>query len=99
MSMNLMTTLLPHVVIWAVLTTIVIFLAIYRRRVGSTVDETLHVLDAEAPTVDVQAQVARKLAIIDRWGKILTVIAALYLLGIAATIIYSILQDQGIKMS
>jgi hypothetical protein len=57
------------------------------------------VLDAEAPTVDVQAQVARKLAIIDRWGKILTVIAALYLLGIAATIIYSILQDQGIKMS
>jgi hypothetical protein len=77
----MMTTFLPHIVIWSVLTTIVIFLAVYRKKVGSATDETLHVLDAESSVAAAQAVTARKLATIDRWGKILTVLSFLYLLA------------------
>jgi hypothetical protein len=95
----MITKFLPHIVAWAVLTTVVVFLAIYRRRIGSTVDETLHVLDSEAALVNAQADVARKLAVVDRWGKILTTVAVLYLLGIAAMYLYMAYRDAGIKMS
>jgi hypothetical protein len=93
-----MKPLLPHIVIWAVLTTIVVFLAIYRRKINSRTDESLHVLDAEASIIPTQADVAKKLAVVDRWGKTLTVIAVLYLLGIAAAYIYMAFQDQSIKL-
>jgi hypothetical protein len=89
---------LPYVLIWVVLTMIVVFLAIYRRRINSRVDETLHVRDAEAQAIPTQEVVARKLVIVDRWGKILTVISVLYLLGMAAAYIYSSFQDQSIKL-
>lgn len=94
----MLTTYLPHVVIWFVLTLIVISLAIYRRRINAEVDENLHVLDAEAQAIPTQEIVARKLTIVDRWGKILTVISVLYLLGMAAAYIYSSFQDQSIKL-
>lgn len=95
----MISTLIPHIIIWAVLTTLVIFLAVYRKRVNSTVDETLHVLDAEASVVPTQAAVAKKLGTIDLWGKTLTVIAFLYLLAIAGVYIYSVFTDQSVKMS
>jgi hypothetical protein len=95
----MVTTLFPHLIVWAALTTVVAFLAIYRRRIRAGADETLHVLDAEAGAVSNQITVAKKLAVVDRWGKILTILAALYLLGIAAMYIYSMLQDQSVKMS
>jgi phosphoglycerol transferase MdoB-like AlkP superfamily enzyme len=91
-------TYLPHIVIWAVLTAVVVMLAIYRRRIDSRVDETLHVLDAEAPMISTQADVSKKLAVVDRWGKILTVVAVLYLLGIAAAYIYTSFSDTSIKL-
>ena len=94
-----MTILIPHIAIWAVLTTVVVFLAIYRKKVNGTVDETLHVLDAEAAAVSVQSEVARKLAVIDRWGKTLTVVAFLYLLGMAGWYLYSVFTDSSVRMS
>ena len=95
----MITTLIPHLVIWAVLTTLVIFLAVYRKKVNSTVDETLHILEAEASIVPAQAAVAKKLGTIDLWGKTLTVVAFLYLLAIAGMYIYSVFSDQSVKMS
>jgi hypothetical protein len=94
----MLTTYLPHLVIWLILTLIVISLAIYRRKISSQVDETLHVLDAEAQAIPTQEIVAKKLVVVDRWGKILTVISVLYLLGMAAAYFYSSFQDQSIKL-
>lgn len=95
----MITTLLPHIVIWATLTTVVIFLAVYRKKVNSLTDETLHVLDGDAAVAATQAVVAKKLTVIDRWGKILTILSVLYLLAIAAMYVYSVFQDQAVKMS
>ncbi len=94
-----MTNLIPHIVIWAAITIVVIFLAVYRRKVNSTVDETLHVLEAESSQVGTQAVVARKLAVIDRWGKSLTILSFLYLLAIVGMYVYSVFSDQSVKLS
>ena len=94
----MLTTYIPHIAVWAVLTTVVVILAIYRRRLDLKVDDTLHVLDSEAASIPAQEEVAKKLVVIDRWGKILTVVAVLYLLGIAAAYIYSSFNDTSIKL-
>jgi len=94
----MLTAYIPHIAAWAVLTTIVVILAIYRRRLDLKVDDTLHVLDADAPVIPAQAEVAKRLAVIDRWGKILTVLAVLYLLGIAGVYIYSTFTDNSIRL-
>lgn len=80
------------------MTTVVVILAIYRRRLDLKVDENIHILDSEASAVPVQEAVAKKLAVIDRWGKILTIIAVLYLLGIAAAFIYGSFTDNSVKL-
>ncbi len=94
----MLTSYLPHIAIWAVLTTVVVILAFYRRRLDLKVDDTLHVLDSEASTIPAQEEVAKKLAVVDRWGKILTVVAVLYLLGIAAAYIYSSFADTSVRL-
>jgi hypothetical protein len=92
-----MTNLIVHLVIWAVLATVLVFLALYRRRVFMKSDETLHVLDAEAPMVSSQAEVGKRLEKIDLWGKILTVVVVLYALAIAGLYLYSTFTDTSIK--
>lgn len=94
----MLTKLLPYMVVWAVLATIVVFLAIYRRKIGSRADESLHVLDGEAAVAANQAVVAKKLAVVDRWGKTLTVLVVIYLLAIATMYFYSVFQDKSIKL-
>jgi hypothetical protein len=94
-----MTNLIIHLVIWAVLATVVVFLAIYRRRIYMKSDEVLHVLDAEAPLVSTQAVVAKKLEKIDFWGKVLTVVVVLYALAIVGVYVYGTLTDTTIKLN
>jgi hypothetical protein len=89
---------MPYIATWAVLATVVVILAVYRRRLDLKVDDTLHVLDSEASSIPAQEEVSKKLIVIDRWGKILTVVAVLYMLGIAAVYIYSSFNDTSVKL-
>jgi hypothetical protein len=91
-----MSKLLPHIVVWAALTTAVIFLAIYRRMVSGKTDELVHLADGETRAISTQTEVARKVAVIDRWGKTLTVIAAIYLLVIAGLYLYASMTQEPI---
>ncbi|MBI5280191.1 MAG: hypothetical protein HY858_00815 [Candidatus Solibacter usitatus] len=70
-----MTKLIPYGIAWAVLAVIVMVLAGIRRSVAAKEDDTLH-LGGEAAVVEQQVDVAKKLEVLDRWGKILTVILA-----------------------
>jgi hypothetical protein len=94
----MLTSYFPFIATWGVLATVVVILAIYRRKLDLKVDDTIHVLDSEASTIPAQAEVAKKLAVVDRWGKILTVVAVLYLLGIAAAYIYSSFTDTSVRL-
>lgn len=83
-----MMNLTVHLGIWAALALVVIFLALYRKRVDAKADDMVHVLDSEQGATVAQAVVNKKIATIDRWGKVLTVLAAVYLLAIAGLYLY-----------
>jgi len=68
-------SLLPFLYFWIVRALAVIGLLVWRKVVASHEDDNLHVLDGGGAD---QTVVAHKLDQIDKWGKILTVIALVY---------------------
>ncbi len=93
-----MSNMVPHLVAWAVLATMVVFLMIYRRRIYMKSDEILHLADAEAAQVSAQETVGKKLEKIDLWGKILTALVILYGLGIGGFFLYSKFTDTSLNI-
>lgn len=94
-----MRNLLPYLVSWGVLLLAVVVLYVYRRRVARADDETLHVLDSNADKVAQQVAVVKKLEVIDRWGKILTVLLVLYALVLFVMYAYAAWQESsGVPM-
>jgi hypothetical protein len=71
-------TLIPYAIAWSVLASVVVLLAVYRRMVALHEDDTLHVRESEMAMVTEQTQIAGKLHAIDKWGKILTTIGAVW---------------------
>jgi hypothetical protein len=73
-----MANLLPYTIGWAVLATVIVALAVYRKFVAGQEDDFLHVSTLSTNVISHQEEVAKKLDQIDRWGKALTVVAAIY---------------------
>jgi hypothetical protein len=78
----------PFFVLWIVLATAVIALIVRRKMVASHEDDTLHVL--QGGPIGEQVAVANKLEQIDKWGKILTVIAVAFGLLVGAAYVYQV---------
>ncbi len=74
--------------IWAVLALIVLGMAIYRKILSSKEDDTMHLADAEVSLVSEQKVLAQKLEVIDKWGKLLTIVVVVYGLLLAGMILY-----------
>ena len=72
---------------WGVLAIGVVFLIIYRKSVSSHEDDSIH-LEGGMPTE--QVALAHRLALIDRWGKSLTVVVALYGVALLALYFYQV---------
>ena len=77
---------IPFLALWVVLAVGVIVMIAWRKSVSSHEDETLHVMDVGA--VSQQADVAHKLDVIDRWGKILTAVTVIFGLALGALYMY-----------
>jgi hypothetical protein len=75
----------PFVALWGVTAAAVIVLFIWRKIVAGKEDDTLHV---NSGTLTEQTSLAQKLDQIDKWGKIMTVVAVLLGLLVAAAYIY-----------
>ena len=75
----------PLFVAWGGLALVVLGLFIWRKNVASNEDDTLHVMHG---VLTQQTALAQKLDMIDKWGKILTAIAAISGLLIAAAYLY-----------
>jgi hypothetical protein len=73
----------------------VIVLLVMRKMVASKEDDNLHVLDGVPTTATQQVTLAHKLDVIDKWGKILTVIALVFGLAIGALYVYSTFNTRG----
>ena len=83
----------PFTVLWALLAIVVLALVVYRKMVSSKEQETLHL--ADAAEANHQAVIAQKLEWIDKWDKLLTVIAVLYGVLLAAAYTYHVWQTIG----
>jgi hypothetical protein len=75
----------PFVALWILLTAIVIVLFIWRKIVAGKEDDSLHV---NSGALTQQTSLAEKLDQIDKWGKIMTVVAVLLGLLVAAAYVY-----------
>lgn len=80
-----MANLTPYAIAWGVLALVVLSLAIWRKKVSEQEDDTLHISGPEN-VVSEQMTVARKLELIDRWGKALTVVLAVT--GLILAVLY-----------
>jgi hypothetical protein len=82
-----MINIVPLISSWALLAAAVVGLVVYRKMVSSREDDTLHL---DQSTASQQNTVAHKLEVIDRWGKILTAVAFLYGLVVAAVYFFNV---------
>lgn len=78
--------MMPLVISWSALALVVLGLAMYRKSVADKEDDVVHV--NAAPSVD-QSEIAKKLEAIDKWGKTLTIIAAVYALVLFGVFLYN----------
>ncbi len=83
------------VAIWVVLGVATLALAMYRMFFAAHNEEdVVRLAPGEEAAVVKQTEVAKKLAQIDHWGKILTVITAVVGLGLASTYLYQAWSSQ-----
>jgi hypothetical protein len=66
----------------------VIGLIVYRRFVSASEDDMIHISDASGTVTSQQVTVAQKLDQIDKWGKMLTVVAVTYGVVLAGIYVY-----------
>jgi hypothetical protein len=73
--------LMPWMIVWALVTTVVLLLAFYRLKVVSHESPGIHVL--EKPEVNLEERMlAQKLLRVDSLGKALTIVSALLIVAI-----------------
>jgi hypothetical protein len=80
--------IIVNVSIWTVLALIVLGLAVYRKILANKEDDSMHLADAEIVLVSGQAVLAGKLEVIDKWGKLLTIVVVVYGLILAGLLLY-----------
>lgn len=78
--------LVPFLVLGALLAVSVIVMIVWRQSVARSEDDSLHVLhDSAVPN---QVSIANKLDVLDKWGKILTVVTVVYLIVVGVLYVY-----------
>lgn len=85
--------LIPYIAIWSVCGLAVLALALYRKILtfhGD--DEFVHLAASEQPLIPQQVALGRKLDLIDRWGKSLTVFTVASGIVIAGVVLYQAWQ-------
>jgi hypothetical protein len=88
--------LMPFIISWAALATVVLALAIYRYFIARGEDDYIHV--GVTSHISTQQALAKKLDAIDRWGKLLTIAVAVYALVIGGLFMYSSWVESGTKI-
>ncbi len=88
-----MKTWTPYVAIWSLLALIVLILAAYRKMLAGHEDATLHVAEGTKGLIPEQIATAQKLEVVDKWGKLLTVVVVVAGLAMTAIYIYNIFQS------
>ena len=78
----------PFLVLWAIVIAALVVVAFWRRSVAVQEDPALHLGAAHAGTAAERVAVAKKLAQIDKWMKLLSVVAVVFGLLRGAAALY-----------
>ncbi|MGA2725548.1 MAG: hypothetical protein ABSG79_24450 [Bryobacteraceae bacterium] len=78
----------PFLVLWLVLIVAVVLMAFWRRYVALQEDPALHLGTEHAVTAAQQVAIAKKLAQIDKWIKLLTLIVVVFGVLLGAAFLY-----------
>lgn len=81
-------TFTPFVVLWAVLAIAVLALALIRQLMAFREDDNIHLSDAQSGLITDQMALLNHLRAIDKWGKSLTILAAVMGLVLAGIYLY-----------
>jgi hypothetical protein len=79
----MMAQLVPWIIAWAIVTTVVLVLAFYRLTLGLHEDPGMHLDAAEAPQAKAKMAMERRIDKIELYGKSLTILSAV-LIGVTA---------------
>jgi hypothetical protein len=85
-------TFTAFVVLFAVLVVATAALALYRKFVTMREDDLIHIGEGEEKLIPQQLDIAHRIAVVDRWGEILTVLTAAYGLVLGAIYLYQRFQ-------
>ena len=78
-------SLFPLVIVWIVSALVVLALFLYRQSLARNEDDSLHVMHG---TLTSQTTLSAKLDVVDKWGKIATVVTVVLGLLLAAAYVY-----------
>ncbi len=67
--------LMPFAILWGALALTVLTLIVIRKRIAAGEDDTIHVMEGDARQIPHQLEIAHKLEVVDKWGKLLTIVA------------------------
>lgn len=85
-------TFTAFAVLFAAMVAATAALALWRKFVVLREDDYLHIAAGEEKLIPQQVETANKIALLDRWGEILTVVTAAYGLILAAVFLYQRFQ-------
>jgi len=80
--------LVPFVILWGVVAVATLGLAFWRNLLSLHEDDNIHVADSEVNMIPNQIVVGRKIEAIERWGKSLTVVTALFGAALLCVFLY-----------
>ncbi len=84
-----MTSITPYVIGWATLAVAVVGLAVYRKFVSAhQEDRYVHISEGEARLIPHQVAVNQRIALVDRWGEILTLFTLMVGIALACLYVY-----------
>lgn len=87
-----MKTWTPYVAVWTLLAVIVLVLAAYRKILSNHEDDSIHVSEGSKALISEQVVNSQKIEVIEKWGKLLTLVAVVTGLMMGAVYIYNIFQ-------
>ena len=79
-------------VLFVVMVVATVSLALWRKFITMREDDYIHIAEGEEKLIPQQLEVARTIALVDRWGEILTVATAAYGLVLGALYLYQRFQ-------
>ena len=92
-----MLNLTPFVVVCVATTALTIALALYRKFISAGESDIVYLGPGEEGRIPQQQFLATRLAVIDKWGKMLTVAAVVSGVALAVVFLYNVWIDTGLS--